>query len=119
MTKATEPLWFESVSPHLLRNKAIRGYLGQYNGKDWPEIVKLTLLYGILNLQKRYPGQILPIERLRAVLRASQSAVTVESALPDLQGQLEFLQSQLAEVTDDIENNKVRHERALMLMGSH
>lgn len=106
MTKP-EVLFYESVPPHLLRNKALRGYLGQYNGKDWPEVVKLTLLYGVLNLQKRYPGEILPIERLRAVLMASQSAITVEHLLPNLQDQLQNLQVQLAEVTDDIESSKV------------
>lgn len=100
--KEKAPPWFEAISPHLLRNKAIRTYLTQYSIAAWPEVVKLTMLHGVLTLQKQYPGEILPLERLRGVLTSGQSAVAVESALPDLKERLEGLQAQLADVGNDL-----------------
>ena len=49
-----EPAWFEQVSPHLLRNRTIRIFLGQYAAKDLPEIVKLTLIYGWVRVGYAY-----------------------------------------------------------------
>ena len=43
---SNEPSWFEQVSPHLMRNRNLRTFLGQYAAKDLPEVVKLTMLYG-------------------------------------------------------------------------
>ena len=96
------PPWFEAVSPHLLRNKAVRSYLNQFNGKDWPEAIKLTLLHGILALHKQYPGQVFSVERLRGIVGAGQSSATIESALPELKEKLAGLKAQLEDVSDDI-----------------
>ncbi len=97
-----EPTWFEQVSPSLLRNRAIRNYLQTQPARDWPEVLKLTLLYGIVTLGKQYPGRILCLEDLRAILAQNRVAVTVEDAIPDIRDQLDRLQSQLEEVTDEV-----------------
>lgn len=63
-----EELFFEQVSPSLLRNKALRTYLSSYTAKEWPEALKLTLLYGLLALCKRHPGKQLSVQELREVV---------------------------------------------------
>lgn len=97
-----EVSWFEQVSPGLLRNKAIRNYLAHYTAQEWPEVVKLTLLYGLINLHRQYPGKQLSVAQLREVISTGQVAITVESALPDVHNQLDKLQNQLDEITDDL-----------------
>lgn len=103
-----ETTWFEQVSPGLLRNKAIRNYLSQYTASEWPEVVKLTLLYGLINLAKQYPGKQLSLGQLKEVLASGQAALTVEHALPDVHNQLDKLQNQLEESTDDLYHPGVR-----------
>lgn len=68
--KLEDPAWFDQVSPNLLRNRALRSYLGLYASKDLPEVVKLTMLYGVICLGKAFPGAILSIEQLRHTLAA-------------------------------------------------
>ncbi len=63
---------FDQVSPNLLRNRAVRDFLGQYTERDLPEVVKLTLLYGIINLRKAYPGRLLSVDELRGILSSGQ-----------------------------------------------
>lgn len=96
------PSWYEQVSPGLLRNKAVRNYLSQYAAKDWPEVVKLTLLYGLICIHKQHPGQILTVEQLKDKIATGHVAVTVESVLPQVQSQLDHLQQCLEEITDDV-----------------
>lgn len=48
--------WFAAASPGLLTNRTIRNYLDGYTQRQWSHVVKLTLLHGIISLQKQYPG---------------------------------------------------------------
>ncbi|KAL6764625.1 hypothetical protein V8C86DRAFT_1495740 [Haematococcus lacustris] len=89
--------WFQL----LLRNKAIRNYLTSFRAKEWPEVLKLTTLYGIISLHKQHGGP-LPAAQLRDAIAKGSMAITAEASLPGLQLQLDQLQGQLEEITDDI-----------------
>jgi hypothetical protein len=97
--KENEPNWFEQVAPSLLRNKAIRHYLAGFNAYDWAEVVKLTMLYGIVTLFKQHGTKQLTLEQLREQLMAGAHVVTAESALPDVRDQLGRLRDQLEAIT--------------------
>eukprot|EP00798_Chlamydomonas_sp_ICE-L_P023129 gene23129-30330_t len=97
-----EPTWFEQVTPSLLRNKGIREYLQQQPEKDWPEVLKCTILYGIVTLKKQYPGKILHPSELKSILGSVQVASTVEDAIPDIRNELDKLQGQLVEVSGSV-----------------
>ncbi|GAX80665.1 hypothetical protein CEUSTIGMA_g8100.t1 [Chlamydomonas eustigma] len=100
MISGREPPWFDQVSPNLLRNRNIREYLSNFTSKDHPEVVKLTLLFGIVNLRKLFSGKLFSIENLREILTSHQVAAVVESSLPDVRAQLDNLQNQLEDVTE-------------------
>ncbi len=53
---AGPPAGFDSALAYLTRNKAIREFVGVYSGRDLPEVIKLTLIYGILGLQSQFKG---------------------------------------------------------------
>lgn len=94
--------WFAETG--LLNNKVIRNYLSSYSPGQWPEVIKLSLIYGILNLQKQYPQQVLAVDSLKdAVSRSSQAAV-LEERLPALRQTLLTLQGQLEDVTAEVSN---------------
>lgn len=86
----------------LQRNRALRNYLKCYPQAEVNEVVKLTLLYGVISLQKRSPGHLFSVDELRLVTSSAASAAAVESSLPELKQQLEELQEQLEEVTEEI-----------------
>lgn len=53
--------WFASqdAEPGLLSNRAVRTHLEPYSPHLWPQVTRLTLLYGIAALRKAYgPGQL-------------------------------------------------------------
>jgi hypothetical protein len=75
MVSKREPSWFDQVSPNLLKNRIIRNYLTNFSSKDLPEVVKLTLMYGIVNLHKAHLGKVISIELLRNLLNKSQVLV--------------------------------------------
>ena len=64
--------------------------------------MRLTLIYGILALGKQYPGRILGVDELRAILASNRVAVAVEDAIPDIRDQLDRLQEQLEDVTGEV-----------------
>jgi hypothetical protein len=78
--------WLDQISPHLLRNKTIRNYLGHFSSKEVPDAIKLTLLYGIVALSKAHPngGRPLTIEQLKGVLAQGRMTLAMEQALPEV-----------------------------------
>ncbi|KAG2495296.1 hypothetical protein HYH03_006568 [Edaphochlamys debaryana] len=86
----------------LLRNKTIRAFLGNYNERDWPEVCKLLILFGITNLCRVDSRPALPLDELRELVNAWAATNAVEGALPELKGQLEDLKKELDDVSLDI-----------------
>jgi hypothetical protein len=51
--------WFAAQEPGLLSHRAVRSHLEAYSPHVWPQVTRLTLLYGIAALRKAYgPGQL-------------------------------------------------------------
>lgn len=94
--------WPEAMSGGLLRNKALRSYFNHFSARDWGEVTKLTMLYGLLGLQKVSPDRVLSVEELRDLLTQRHVSATVEGDLPDLQMRVASLQAKMADVADDI-----------------
>ncbi|KAG1662835.1 hypothetical protein FOA52_010626, partial [Chlamydomonas sp. UWO 241] len=92
----------DGIPAHLLRNKALRIYFNGYAAKDLPEVMKLTLLHGVLNLSQTYPERVLAVDQLREVLASASAAATVEASLPDLVQKLDALRDQLSEVATEV-----------------
>lgn len=108
--------WPEAMSGGLLRNKALRSYLNHFSAREWGEVTKLTMLYGLLGLQKLSPDRVLSVEELRNLLTERHVSATVEGDLPDLQMRVASLQAKMADVADDIfsgsPSGQVSHTRA-------
>lgn len=95
--------WFADAAPGLLTNRTIRNYLDTYTQQQWPHVVKLTLLHGILSLSKQYSGQQLTVAQLREVVEKGATSAAVERSIPTLQRQILGLQQQLEGVYDELE----------------
>ncbi len=61
--------WFAGQEAPLLAHRAVRGHLSAYSPHVWPEVTKLTLLYGIAALRKAY-GTTLSVGELAEVVGA-------------------------------------------------
>ncbi|GAQ79530.1 hypothetical protein KFL_000320290 [Klebsormidium nitens] len=97
--------WFQLVDPGLLTNKTIRQYLLAYNAEQWPEVVKLTLLYGILSLQKQYGSQALAVQDLRDIIGQNKVAAAVEQSIPGIEKQLADLRAEVLSFQQDLGPN--------------
>lgn len=55
----TTSTWFAAQEPGLLSHRAVRTHLEPYSPHVWPQVTRLTLLYGIAALRKAYgPTQL-------------------------------------------------------------
>lgn len=94
------PAW--ATEPGLLTNGLVRRYLSQYSESQWPEIIKLTLITGILNLQKTYPQRTLTVAELQAAVTRATTATVLEDRLPALQATLAELQAKIGGVAQEV-----------------
>ena len=64
--------WFASqdAEPGLLSNRAVRTHLEPYSPHVWPQVTRLTLLYGIAALRKAYGSGQLSLGDLADVVGA-------------------------------------------------
>ena len=69
--------WFAAQDAPLLSSRAIRSHLAPYSPNVWPEVTRLTLLYGISALRAAYGDAPLPLAELAeaAGARCTGSAV--------------------------------------------
>lgn len=93
------PAWFADAGI-LTNSSTIRNYLQQYSQHCWPEVTKLTLIYGIVALQHTQQGRTLSLAQLQAEVQRCASALVVQHSVPKLQRQILDLQSQLDNVFD-------------------
>ena len=63
--------WFAAQDAPLLSSKALRSHLAGYSPHLWPEVTRLTLLYGVAALRKTYGDASLPVAALAEVVGAS------------------------------------------------
>ena len=92
--------WFAEASPGLLTNKTVRAFLSQYSQQQWPTIVKLIVLHGILSIQHQYPGLCLSTSQLKELVEKGACSIAVERNIPQLQRQILNLQQELDDVFD-------------------
>lgn len=92
--------WFADTAPNLLTNKTIRDFLGRYSQQQWPEVVKLVLVWAIMNLEQQYRGRNLSLKELKELARATGAVIVVDRSVPQLQQQILGLQANLDSVFD-------------------
>lgn len=109
--------WYSSVAPSLLTNRTIRNYLNSYSEHLWPQILKLTLLYGIVGLQQQHPQQQLSVLQLKQIVQKAATALVVQRNVPQLQRQILGLQGDLDKVFDRL-TLEVSHEDQRIFQGS-
>jgi hypothetical protein len=85
-----------------LNNGVIKDYLMRYSPQEWPEVTKLTLIYGIVALQHSCEGRVLSLQELRQAVETSNAMLVVQRNVPQLQRQILQLQSQLDSVFDKL-----------------
>ncbi|WIA28763.1 hypothetical protein OEZ86_011296 [Tetradesmus obliquus] len=85
-----------------LNNGTIKEYLKRYSPQEWPEVTKLTLIYGIVALQHSCEGRLLSLRELRQAVETSNTTLVVQRNVPQLQRQILQLQSQLDSVFDKL-----------------
>ena len=73
--------WYTAAEPALLRNKTLREFLSLYTDAQRPEMVKLTLLHGVLCLHKSFGHKRLSVTELRRVVEAGQYAIAIEDGV--------------------------------------
>src|SRR5690242_16378224 len=91
--------WFADVAPSLLTNRTIRNYLAGYSEQSWPQVVKMTILYGIVCLQQ-HSEQTLTLQQLKEVVQAAATSLVVQRNVPGLQRQILQMQTDLDKVFD-------------------
>lgn len=64
------------------------------------QVIKLTLIYGVLGLEQQFPGGTLSIPQLRQLVEKGGAQLVVERNLPGLQRQILNLQTNLDAVFD-------------------
>jgi hypothetical protein len=64
------------------------------------QVIKLTLIYGVLGLEQQFPGGTLSIPQLRKLVEKGGAQLVVERNLPGLQRQILNLQTNLDAVFD-------------------
>lgn len=94
--------WFADVAPSLLTNRTIRNYLAGYSEQSWPQVVKMTILYGIVCLQQQHSGQTLTLQQLKEVAQAAATNAVVQRNVPALQRQILQMQTDLDKVFDKL-----------------
>lgn len=93
--------WFEYAEPGLLTNRTIRNFLSSYKTDSWPDIVKLTLLYGIVTLRKHVGGlEQIPLEKIRTLVRQMEAAHCIEEKLPPIHEKMKDLKGDVQEILE-------------------
>ena len=93
--------WFEYAEPGLLTNRTIRNFLSGYKSDAWPDVVKLTLLYGIVTLRKTVgDSQRIPAERIRQPVRQMEAAHCLEEKLPPIHEKMKDLKGDVQEILE-------------------
>lgn len=69
---------------------------------ETPQVIKLTLIYGVLGLEQQFPGGTLSIPQLRQLVEKGGAQLVVERHLPGLQRQILNLQTNLDAVFDKL-----------------
>ncbi|GMH36066.1 hypothetical protein BSKO_03934 [Bryopsis sp. KO-2023] len=98
--------WFDHAVPGLLTNRTIRNFLTSYREDSWPEVVKLTLLYGVQTLQQQFGHQRVSLERIREEVRQGVVANTVQESIPEIADQVERLRENLAQVLGELSTSE-------------
>eukprot|EP00899_Mesostigma_viride_P003383 jgi/Mesvir1/13045/Mv06034-RA.4 len=94
--------WNFLLNPGLLTNRIIRSFLLPYPTSEWPLLVKLLVIRGILSLQKAHGASPLPLDTLKETITGEVDAACIKSAMPSLNAQLGKLREEIAEVHDDL-----------------
>lgn len=94
--------WFEQAEPGLLTNPTIRAFISPYTQEQWPDVVKLTLLHGILCLRKEFGFQQLTIPELKGVVERGHYALSIEDSVPALKKDLDSITAKVAEFAKEL-----------------
>ena len=103
------PAWFSDSVQHaqLLTNRTLRCYLLAHSADRWPEVVKATLLYGVLCLQRDFPGQpALEVEQLHGASQRLHAEAALGAALPHIRSQFASLEADVGGFLSELDQNR-------------
>ena len=106
------PAWFQDTVQHaqLLTNRTLRQYLLAHSAERWPEVAKATLLYGVLCLQRDFPGQpVVPLEQLHEAARQLHAEAALGAALPAIRSQFASLEEDVGGFLAELDLNVSQH----------
>lgn len=92
--------WFEYAEPGLLTNRTIRNFLNSYSQEKWPDVVKLTLLYGIVTLRQSMGVTFVPLEKIRQKISRLETAYCVEEKLLPIQEKVQDLKGDVQQILE-------------------
>lgn len=109
-TDRTYAAWFEYAEPGLITNRTIRNFLGAYNSNLWPQLVKMTLIYGIKCLEKKIENgeqNHMSLEEIKTEVRNLEISEKINHYLPDLKKSMNSLRNDIDEILDIFDINPV------------
>ncbi len=90
--------WYTDCQPALLSNRVLRSFLLQFSQKVWPEVVKLSAIYGVLSLQQTSSAPHLSVEDIKLAIEQVSTRAAVGASVPGLKAQVDELSAKLAEI---------------------
>jgi hypothetical protein len=84
------------------RNRIIRNYLAAFSPKQWEQVTKYTLIFGIQALEAQFDTRRLSTQHLEQLILRNAAVHGVEENLPKLRDQIEHLQAELADLQVNI-----------------
>ncbi|XXQ29588.1 ENT domain-containing protein [Plasmodiophora brassicae] len=102
----------------LRRNTLLRQYLHRFDERDWPEVVKLTMIIGVHSMKlNEYEKQTLTIDKLREYCSQGSVATAVREALPGLAQSLDDVRSQISALKGEVDPNPPAAPPAAVVTG--
>ena len=105
--------WYSDCQPGLLSNKVLRQFLARFSEAVWPEVVKLTAVYGALSLEQVQGKACISVEDIKAAIDTLSVQRAIQDSMPGLQAQVQALSTSLAEISGSLP----AYPRALNLSG--
>ncbi|KAK9843145.1 hypothetical protein WJX74_007654 [Apatococcus lobatus] len=90
--------WYSDCQPGLLSNRVLRRFLSRFSEAAWPEVVKLTAVYGALRLEQVQGTAYFAVEDIKAAIDRLSIQKAVQDSVPGLQAQVHALSASLAEI---------------------
>lgn len=89
----------------ILTIPSLRSFLEPHAEASWAEVVKLTLLYGILALQQCYGRDQLSLQEIRQEVQKGKVAEVMSQRLPGIKSDMEKLREDLERIAEELDGD--------------